>query len=616
MLDNFPLIHEDELLYSLLGRFHRVSGNRNFKETLSELFNLDTILPVVDLPCHLESLAQKLPKGMDLSSNNLIQKYTLFPLYSPFMTDKKRDGLKNIMKHENGNLLKFKMGIIAGSVCQKNALYYCPVCAKAELRQYEEAVIHRTHQIQGVYVCEKHMCILHVYPLHNNSRLEFTILQESNLDFRNLHMKDKQLEMGLTVIAKEVHLLLNESALTGLNIDYIHELYLKELKERGYLTNKGNIRQRDVYTDFSNYYGNTLLAFLESELDEANEYNWLKLITRQQTRAIHPIRHVLLIGFLFGGVKRLLTLHRGNSNAVEPLGLCLNPVCQYFQKPSVTDIRTSTDSKTRETVLTLTCQCGFSYSRKEKGDVFKVGTIKQFGHVWEDTLTEAIHSNGSLRAMAKQMNCDCKTVVKYAEKLGLKHLINSGMTFEENEVKSKVEKIDPYRYQMDVLSLIQHNPTITRQEVRNSLKKQCSWLYRNNREWYEENLPKPQVNKGNNKSMDEHWEKIESEILNLLEKEYDKVMALEKPVRVTLSLLGRRIGQLVCLERKIEKLPKTQFYIGLVTETVEQFQRRRVGVICKGLRDIDEPLVEWKVARIAGLKDLKIVEEMMENYTI
>lgn len=596
-----------------MGRFHRVSGNRNFKESLGELFNRDTIVPVVDLPCHLEDLAQNLPYEMHLNSDNLIQNYTLFPLYSPFMSVKKRDEIQNIMKSENGNLIKFKIGIIAGSVCRKNALYYCPECAKAELKQYEEAVIHRTHQIQGVYVCEKHACILHVYPIHNNSRLEYTILQESKLDFRNLHMKDSKLETDLTVIANEVHLLLNDSSLAGLNIDCIHDLYLKELKEREYLTNKGNIRQRDVYTDFTNYYGHTFLAFMESQLDEANEYNWLKLITRQQTRAIHPIRHVLLIGFLFGGVRRLLTLHRGNSKAVEPLGLCLNPVCQYFQKPSVKDIRTSADSKTREPVLTFTCQCGFSYSRKENGDAFKVGTIKDFGHVWEKTLIDAIHSNSSLRAMARQMNCDCKTVVKYAEKLGLKQIINSRMTFEKNEVKSKMEEIDPYRYQMDVLNLIQDNPTITRQEVRDSLKKQCSWLYRNDRDWYDTNLPKAQVNKGNNKSMDVYWEKIDSEILNLLEKEYDKVMALEKPVRLTVSLLGRRIGKLVYLERKIDKLPKTKGYIGKITETVEQFQRRRVGTICKQLTDVDEPLVEWKITRMAGLKDSRLVEEMINT---
>jgi hypothetical protein len=31
---------------------------------------------------------------------------------------------------------------------------------------------------------------------------------------------------------------------------------------------------------------------------------------------------------------------------------------------------------------------------------------------------------------------------------------------------------------------------ITRQGVRDILKKQCTWLYRHDREWYEENLPK------------------------------------------------------------------------------------------------------------------------------
>lgn len=616
MLDNLPLIHDDELLYGILARYHVVSGNQNIKDTLLELFNRDTIVPVIDLPCHLEYLAREIPKEMGLSSDILINECTLFPLYSPFMTVKKRNELQNIMKYENGNLLKFKIGIIAGSVCRKNSLCYCPECAKAELEQYGEVIVHRTHQIQGVYVCEKHMCILHVYPIHNNNRLEFTILKQNNLDFRKLHIKDNKLQMDLTVIAKEVHLLLNDSSLTGLDIDCIHELYLKALKDRGYLTNKGNVRQRDVYTDFTNYYGRTLLAFLESELDESNEYNWLKLITRKQRRAIHPIRHLLLIGFLFGGIKKLHALHRVNHNANKPLGLCLNPVCQYYKKPSVTDIKTTSDSKTRELVITFTCQCGFSYSRKEKDNIFKVGTIKEFGHVWENTLIDVIHANGSLRAMAKKMNCDCKTLVKYAEKLGMKHLVNSAMSFENNGAKSKVEKIDPLRYKTDVLNMIQDKPTVTRQEVRDILKKECSWLYRNDKDWYEQNLPKPQASKRDIKSWDGYWEKIDSEILNLLEREYDIVIDLKKPVRVTLSLLGRRIGELVYLERKIDKLPKTKGYLDSITETVEEFQRRRVGKICKQLAEVDEPLVGWKITRMAGLKDSMIVNEIMGNYSI
>ena len=594
MLDNFPLIHEDELLYSLLASFHRVSGNRNIKVTLSELFDRDTVLPVVDLPCHLESLAQKLPVKMDLSSDTLIQEHTLFPLYSPFMTVKKRNELQRIMKHENGTFLKFKIGIIAGSVCQKNALVYCPECAKAELKQYGDAFIHRTHQIQGVYVCEKHRCILHVYPIHRNRSLELIMLQEKDLDFRNLNLKDQQLQRKLAIVAEEAHLLLNDSSFTGLNIDCILELYLTELKERGYLTAKGNVRQRDVFNDFNNYHGRTLLAFLESELNESNQYNWLKLITRQQRRAIHPIRHLLFINFIFGGVQELLRAHqcKGNSDHKEPLGLCLNPVCQYFRKPSVMDIKVTADSKTREPVLTFTCQCGFSYSRKEIDDVFKVGRIKQFGHVWENKFMEVLRSNSSLRAMAKQMGCDCKTVVKYAEKLGVRYLINSGMSFKENEVKLSEPKVDSNKYKADILNQIKSNPTIARQEVRDALKKQCTWLYRHDRGWYEENLPKAQVNKGHVKSMNEYWEKIDSEILMLLEKEYSKIMACEKPFRITKSLLGRRISKLVYLERKIDKMPKTKGYLDSITETVEKFQRRRVELICKRLTEVDELLCE------------------------
>lgn len=615
MLKNFPLVHKDELLYSLIIRYQCLSGNRNFKETLLELFGRPTIQPVVDLPCHLEALAQNIPDEMGLSSNTLVQKHTLFPLYSPFMTVTKRNELLKIMKHENGNLLKYKIGIIAGSVCQKNALFYCPECAREELEQYREVFLHRTHQVQGVYVCEKHTCILHVFPIHSNRTVELVTINESKLDLRNLNLKDHELQRKLAIIAKETYLLLNDDCLAGLNIDIIHELYMKELKARGYLTMKGNIRQQDIFDDFTNYHGTALLAFLESELDESNQYNWLKLITRQKRRAIHPIRHLLFIGFLFGGIRGLLLAHQGKGNLApeKPLGLCLNPVCECFQKPVVTDIKTTADYKTREPVLTLTCQCGFSYSRKEKDDALKIGTIKTFGHIWENKLIDAIHSNSSLRAMAKQMGCDCKTVVKYAERLGIRHLIHSGMSFKGNEIKSDVPKIDSEQYKNDILNLVKSNPVITRQEVRDTLKKQCTWLYRHDREWYEKHLPKAQENKGYVKPMTEHWEKIDDEILMLLEKEYAKLMAYEKPIRITKSLLGKRVGKLVYLEHNLDNLPKTKEYLGSILETVEAFQRRRVALICERLTEKGEPLVGWKIAKMAGMKDTMAVFQIINT---
>lgn len=270
----------------------------------------------------------------------------------------------------------------------------------------------------------------------------------------------------------------------------------------------------------------------------------------------------------------------------------------------VTNHTLSYDYKVRKNIITLYCDCGFVYSRKENDDIYKLGRVKRFGALWESKLKKLVtEETYSLRQIAKVLGCDPKTVVSYAEKFNLKHLLNSSMkVFSNKDKKKSKNKVDANEYKGVILDAIRDNPSIIRQEIRKKLNKQYIWLYKNDREWFDKNMPKKKKTNGNNNNMNICWEDRDNKILKLLKNEYNMLMQLNENKRITKSLLGRRINMLALMEKKLDKLPKTKKFLDEVLETVEDFQIRRIDNVCSVMKEQGQELLKWKIIRKAGLR--------------
>ena len=84
MLGFFPTPYPDELLYSLIARYHLRSGSISPKITLSELFGSTSTIATIDLPANLNNLTKRLQHLTPNHARDLIAKHTLYPLYQPF----------------------------------------------------------------------------------------------------------------------------------------------------------------------------------------------------------------------------------------------------------------------------------------------------------------------------------------------------------------------------------------------------------------------------------------------------------------------------------------------------------------------------------------------------
>jgi hypothetical protein len=84
MLVFFPTPYPDELFYSIISRYKKWSGEFNHRSMLRDLFGNGSVTASMDLPNHIGRLIERLPMKSEITAEQLIQRHTMFPLFSIF----------------------------------------------------------------------------------------------------------------------------------------------------------------------------------------------------------------------------------------------------------------------------------------------------------------------------------------------------------------------------------------------------------------------------------------------------------------------------------------------------------------------------------------------------
>ncbi|SHJ75177.1 TniQ protein [Clostridium cavendishii DSM 21758] len=614
MLHFFTDPYKNELIYSSIARYHYYSGNIDYKDTLEELFGKRSIIPSLEIGSNIEQLANNL--GEKYTAENIIMKHTVFPYYSPFLPTKRKTELLDEIKYKDGGGLYTKIGMVAGSICRKTSIYYCPCCAKGEIEKYGEVYIHREHQLQGVFICPHDGAELKQYSVDktNSSRIEFIRLNKNLLEFRNIQIINNKQYDKLYKLAKDAYYLL-EHDLSKISKERLLDKYKDILYAKALTTTTKRVKQQDLYEEFIAFYGKEFLDLMESNIDNDDEYNWLRVITRNLKRTVHPIRHLLLINFLDGDIEHFFSSFK---DEFKPFGKgpwpCLNKASNQYRRNVVTDLKITEDYKTRVPVGTFKCECGFIYSRKgpdkTKDDRYKIGRIKAFGVVWETKLEEYLKDERySLRELSRLMNCDPKTILKFKEKILNFAIKKDGEVEKNNKIIYKSEI-----YKSNLLKYIEVNKNATRTEIRKLCQKEYMYLYRRDKEWLYKQLPSLKMKENKTKVVD--WNKRDREILTILKATYNKLINDKNPVRITKNILGKKTRLLAALDKNIDKLPKSKEYLNKILETKEEFQLRRCKNIIDSLINNNTEIRLWELQRKANVrkKDFTIIKDKILNY--
>ncbi|MGE7944840.1 TnsD family transposase [Lysinibacillus xylanilyticus] len=604
MLNWFPTPYPDELLYSVLARYHVRSGNVSPKMTTEELFGKRTVRAVWDLPANLNTLQSK--TGDYWTAEQLIFNYTMYPYYAAFLLPQQAKQVMQSMMGNKGSTIHTRIGVAASNVKLKKNYWVCSDCIKEDMAAYGETYWHRTHQCPGVFICPKHEVLLEetVVSAKAFNQHEYIIatpmVEKSKVNLKGFQKEEIQM---LKQIAKATDSLLNNRNLQTTD-NTLRGKYLVLLKQMGYASPNGFVKRDKIYPSFKAKFSKHFLELLQSNV-EFKEADWLTMIFQKHRKSFHPIRHLLVMLFLDTDLNHLFDI-----NKYQPFGkapwLCLNVACPNFRKPVVTDLTITIDYDTRKPVGTFRCDCGFVYSRRgpdqTREDRIRIGRIKEYGHIWRGRLSDLVTEGKKLMEISRELNSDRATIKKYAAELELTVPWKSP----RNEKKHNDVPFEDYEKQLTErknkwLELQKLYPEKSKTELRKIAPDVYAYLYRNDREWLQSFSPVKTKKQTPNRRV--NWEKRDEEMLKTIMKvvqSWDK--NVEKPTRITITSIGIKINKLSLLQKFADKIPKTIDYIHKVSEDTLMFQRRRVEWCVEKLKDEGEPIIEWKIYKKAGLR--------------
>ena len=85
----FPAMYPDETFYSIVARYHALSGNIKKQHSAEDLFDKENLQIISDMPKAINVLSGSLNEGKSFTSIYFIMKHTFFPLFEPFLKSPK-----------------------------------------------------------------------------------------------------------------------------------------------------------------------------------------------------------------------------------------------------------------------------------------------------------------------------------------------------------------------------------------------------------------------------------------------------------------------------------------------------------------------------------------------
>ena len=611
MMTFFPIPYKDELLYSIFARYHIRSGNVSDKATQKDIYGTDSITAIMDLPSHIYRIMDNLPVGHQYTPEYLITNHTLYPFYAAFLPTEHAAKVKESMIGDNGGSIYNRVGLMASSVKFNQYFKFCPKCVDEETYNLGELYWHRIHQIPGVLVCPEHNTPLYNSQVpvrgYNKHDYRFVTLESCKIDYPEVNYPD-DIMVKVISLAQDIDYLLNNK-MENKSLEWFKGQYINRLKELGFVNINGRIKHKELLKSFINFYGHRFLRMVQSDINFDSNGNWLYDLIRRNNRTSHPIRHLLFTHFLGISLPHIFNEKIEYKPFGEKSWPCLNPAASHYLKPVINDMELKYGADSKNPIGVFICDCGFVYLRTgpDHGDRdrYKITKIKQFGSVWEAKLKQLVNQKLSLRETARQMGVDPAIVKKYAKKLGLETYWKT-ISEEKDKGGNSIKRDNPIerkeRYRSEWLNLRKKYPISSKTHLRQLNNRVYTWLYRNDKEWLNRNSPELKSTAYINQRV--NWERRDEEIYENAKDVVNVMLSASKPVRITVSSVGSRLGIRPLLEKHLSKLPKTRRYLEEQTESIKDFQMRRIKWALQELQKDGQYLSLWRVYRKAGIREL------------
>lgn len=600
----FPMPYADEILYSIVARYHLFSGYFSVQHTYEDVFEQPYGQNIL-FPYGIDRLLRKLPKELGIKPETFINNHTILPLLKPFLTKERSNNLFESMLNEQ-KIIGYVKNLRTEYSVNKN-LRFCIECAEEDEQLNGVAYWHRLHQIPGVFVCLKHNQFLcestfnvagagESYGYYNLTKFtEYTLMSFSD------EIKEKMI--GL---ACDIEWVINKDS------DYLHEvftncLYDLWLRKLNYRWTNGRTKNMKLLYAINNYYGKEFLIILKAYTPETGV--WVKYLFSTKTY-MSPIYHLLVIRFLAGSAEEFFTNPPTKESLLpfgEPPYPCRNQICPNYLKDVITGAKITYFENVPKGIFECP-HCGYKY--------FKVGSASKaslyamqcrvidYGWLWLEKLKELLDADVSVIKMAKILHAGKEQIVTQAQKhYGL--LMDSCYTKKEKppevntgrfiSCSSDFESLKQ-KHRSIWLSLISANPHALRSDLRELSRGSFAWLIANDRDWYESHSPPSHISLP-------RWSGLDDEYLEIITTAVGKIYEKEgKPEWVNYSNIARKTA-ISRLKTKLKSglIPKTTAYVNSILETQESWQKRKLKWAVECIKERGEGLTFKSIRKLASV---------------
>ena len=294
----------DETAYSYLVRWSWGSGYPDPRSALKNLLGTDNYQFGSSFPSYIPALHSL----TGIAKDTLIEQHTILPFFRMFCTGEVYQKAHDKLFEGNAKNLHTRLSLVAGRLTQSNNAAYCSYCVIEDKKHFGTAYWHREHQLPGQILCVQHNKRLETT---NIARRDFVLPRDTT---PALYESITSPEMVLSTLLHEI-LTTNKSIATS----RLKDAYRSELSKKGFTTESGRLRIKRLHDELKRYWSPIVHLSLYKRIFECDVRNLFPASLFYSSQSVvHPIKHALLIGMLFGSISRLLAAYDdADSNGVQ-----------------------------------------------------------------------------------------------------------------------------------------------------------------------------------------------------------------------------------------------------------------------------------------------------------
>ncbi len=297
-----------ETLFSLVSRHHYFWGHALSARTCEQFFGHTRAGSQHDLPSRLAHFVSRTNQCFG-DVETIAKNHTLLAYYAAFISPEELNNAIACMAGDSVVHLKLRLGILTSRFRANHPLKSCEACMKEDRSAFGWAYWRMEHQYPGVWICQKHGLQLLESDLKATGVERFQWHLPAAGHFRQWPADPLKAMLdghtALHSLSRQVIDLTANAPNRSIQTSRLHEVYRAELVRREWVTRGGSFRMPVIAASFVDHVKHLRtvpeLEALPTTADEAAIQ--LGRLLRPPRSGTHPLRHMVLINWLYGSAE-------------------------------------------------------------------------------------------------------------------------------------------------------------------------------------------------------------------------------------------------------------------------------------------------------------------------